>query len=280
MPKRKRKTPTIKYLVVIADLHIGCQLGLCHADGHALDDGGHYAPNKLQRVVWSWWEEFWDEIVPNLCRNEPFAVCLNGDALDGVHHQATHQWTHNLADQAKAAEKILRHVVERCEGRYYHIRGTEAHSGPSGAQEEALATTLGAIPNEAGQRAQYELWARVGGGLAHITHHIGMGDEMAALRLEWTRACLEAGRWNYEQPDWLVRSHQHRTCQIKIPIHKGFATACITPGWQLKTPFAYRVAGARQSLPQIGGCVLRGDGDKPELDSKCWTIQRAREVVV
>jgi len=278
MAKKKR---AIHNLVVVSDLHVGCQLGLCPDAGAAMDEGGYYAPNGAQNKVWAWWTEFWNVVVPDFCRGEPFAVCLNGDALDGCHHKATHQWTHNLTDQAKAAEAILRPVVESCEGRYYHIRGTEAHVGPSGEQEERLAKGLGAIPNDQGQFARYELWVRIGRGLAHITHHIGtagsMHYESTAPMRELTEAYVEAGRWNNEPPDWVVRSHRHRNVEVRVQTHKGFATCCTTPAWQLQTPFTYKIAGARQSLPQIGGSVLRcGDED---LYTRHWvrSLGRSKE---
>ena len=36
--------------------------------------------------------------------NEPYAVLINGDSLDGVHHNSTTQISHNLGDQAFIAE--------------------------------------------------------------------------------------------------------------------------------------------------------------------------------
>lgn len=276
-----KKKPKITNLVVVSDLHIGCQLGLCHCDGHAMDEGGMYLPSAVQKVVWDWWQEFWEVCVPDFCRGEPFAVCLNGDALDGVHHGSTHQWTHNLTDQANAALKILKPVVEACEGRYYHLRGTEAHAGKSGAEEERLAKELGAISNDAGQQARYELWLRIGRGLAHITHHIGtagsMHYESTAPMRELTEAYVEAGRWNQEPPDWVVRSHRHRNVEVRVQTHKGFCTVCTTPAWQLKTPFAYKVAGARQSTPQIGGTVLRAGDEDLYTRHKVWSLGRPKE---
>src|SRR5262249_17336948 len=132
----------INNLVVVSDTHTGCKLALVHKDGAELDDGGEYHPSKLQLKLWDYWEEFWGEFVPSVVRDEPFPVVHNGDAIDGVHHQAVHQWTHNLEDQSKHAEKILAPVVDLCEGRYFHIRGTEAHVGKSGQEEERLARKL------------------------------------------------------------------------------------------------------------------------------------------
>ena len=277
----KRKSKPVKNLIIVSDTHCGCQFGLCHPDGHAMDEGGRYSPNKLQRTVWGWWEEFWGEWVPEVCRGEPFSVCFNGDSLDGCHHGSTHQWTHNLTDQAKAAYDILSPVVDLCEGRYFHVRGTEAHVGPSGAQEEQLAQSLGAIPNESGQFARYELWLRIGKGLAHITHHIGtagsMHYESTALMRELTEAYVEAGRWNNEAPDWVVRGHRHRSCEVRVQTHKGFATVCTTPAWQLRTPFCYKVAGARQSQPQIGGSLLRCGDEDLFTRHKVWSLARSKE---
>jgi len=263
---KKNSGKRVNNVVVISDMHVGCQFGLCPPDGCELDGGGVYVPNRIQNVVWEWWQQFWGEIVPEYCRGEPFAVVNNGDSIDGSHHNATHQWSHNLTDQGKAAKKILEPVVQLCEGRYYHIRGTEAHVGQSGQEEERLAMELGAIPNDLGQYARFELWARVGRGLAHITHHIGTAGSLAyessALMRELSEAYVEAGRWNNEPPDWVVRSHRHRNAEVRVQTHKGFATVCTTPAWQLKTPFCYKIAGARQSTPQIGGTVLRcGDED-------------------
>ena len=107
-------------LVVVSDIHCGCRLGLLHPDGIKLDDGGLYQPSEFQILLWDYWREFWDKWVPNATRNEPYAVCFNGDALDGVHHKATHQISHNLSDQAAIAEQILAPIVKLCKGRYYH----------------------------------------------------------------------------------------------------------------------------------------------------------------
>jgi hypothetical protein len=93
-------------LIIFSDTHLGCKLGLCHPDGIELDDGGRYIPSKLQRSVWQWWEEFWGEWVPRVTRGEPYDVVLNGDAIEGVHHNATTPISHNIGEQIKLAEKV------------------------------------------------------------------------------------------------------------------------------------------------------------------------------
>lgn len=253
--------PTIKNIVVISDTHSGCRLSLCPPKGCALDDGGRYIPSEFQRKIWAYWREFWDDFVPEATEGEPFILVHNGDAIEGVHHGATTQISHNLEDQINLAHEILAPVVAKAT-RYYHIRGTEAHVGQSAVFEERLAKMLGAVPNKEGQRARYDLWIEMArGNLVHFLHHVGtvssQAYEATAVHKELTEAFLEAARWGEEPPAMIVRSHRHRNIMTSIPFGKGRATAVVTPAWQGKTPFAWKIAGARQTAPQFGGIVIR-----------------------
>lgn len=244
-----------------------------------LDDGGTYLPSHFQLKLWSYWEEFWGSWVPEFCRGEPFAVVHNGDAIDGVHHGSTTQISHNIGDQIELAHAILRPVVDACEGRYYHIRGTEAHVGQSGVHEETLAKRLGAIPNAEGQFARYELWKRVGGCLVHCLHHIGStgsaAHEASAVNAELTAMYVESARWAKEPPDFIVRSHRHRSIAVDMDSAKGYAAAIVTPAWQGKTPFAWKIPGARVSTPQFGGIGIRQGDVEHFYRRKVWSIERS-----
>ena len=115
----------VNNIIVLSDLHCGCQFGLC-PDTVKKDGGGHYNSSPFQKKVWQRWGYFHEEWVPKVTKGEPYVLVLNGDALDGIHHNSTTQISHNLSDQAKIAESILRPVIEnkKC-SKYYHIRGTE-----------------------------------------------------------------------------------------------------------------------------------------------------------
>lgn len=270
----------IRNIVAISDLHCGCQVGLCPPVVH-LDEGGEYHASDHQKVVWGWWEEFWNEWVPHVCHNEPYVVITNGDVCDGTHHGSVTQITHNIKDQKNIAIEVLRPVVKKAAA-YYHIRGTEAHVGQSAQIEEEVAKALGAKPNDIGQHARYELWYRLGEQyLIHFAHHIGtagsMHYESTALMRELTEAYVEAGRWNEEAPDVVVRSHRHRNAEVRVQTHKGFATVCTTAGWQLKTPFVYKIAGARLASPQIGGTVIRSGDEDVYTRHRIWDLKRPKE---
>lgn len=272
----------IDNLVVVSDTHCGCQLALCPPEV-MLDEGGEYHHSDLQAKLWAMWQEFWGEFVPECVHNEPFAVVHNGDAIDGVHHNSTTQITHNLKDQVAIAIEVMKPIVELCDGRYYHIRGTEAHVGKSAATEEGLAKALGAIP-DAHQHARNDLWMQIGGGLVHLLHHIGstgsLAYETTAVMKELTESYVEAARWNRRPPDMIVRSHRHRYVELAIPSYNGKARAVVTPAWQGKTPFVWKIPGARQTTPMFGGVVIRWSDDAQCLfiREKVWTVQPSRVV--
>ena len=265
----------VNNVVIISDEHVGCSLGLCTPDGAERDEGGRYECSSLQLKLWERWQYFWDVWVPIVTRGEPFAVIQNGDAIDGIHHNSVTQWTHNLGDQIKAAEAILKDVVERCEGRFYFNRGTEAHVGKSAQFEEMLARNLKAVADERGKYSRWILRIRVGSALIHATHHVGVSSSLAyetsALQRALQNEFTEAARWEREMPDVIVRSHRHRNCEVRVRFKKTnpamqkqmmgtrFCTCFTTAGWQLDTPFGWRMSN---QMPQIGGSMVRcGDED-------------------
>lgn len=286
--KAKRSGSRTRNLVVFSDTHIGCRLGLCSPTPFRIDDGGTYHASEFQQKVWAIWRKFHDQFVPEATSGEPYDLVHNGDAIDGVHHNSTTQISHNINDQVRLATSILKPCVDRCHemgGTYYHIRGTEAHVGKSGAYEEELAEKLGAKPNGQGQHARYDLWKRVGGDkgpLVHLLHHIGTTSssarETSAVNAELAAEFNEAAQWGRVPPDIIVRSHRHRYSAIELPTKRGRATAVVTPAYQGKTPFAWKIAGARLTEPQFGGLVIRhNDEGVFYVRSFVKTLERSTE---
>lgn len=282
----KRASPGVRNLVVVSDTHCGDRLGLYNpAEKLKLDDGGYYLVSEFQAQMWTLWREFWDEWVPTVTRGEPYDICHNGDVIEGTHHNATHQISHNINDQKRIAVAALLPEVARCKqsgGTYYHIRGTAAHVGQSSIFEDEVAEALGAKPNGQGQYARYDLWKRVGGKggpLVHLLHHIGVtssaAHESSAVNAELTAEYVEAARWNREPPDYVVRSHRHRSIAVDLNSAKGYATGIVTPAWQGKTPFSWKVAGARISEPQMGGIAIRRGSEEHYYRRKVWGFDRS-----
>ncbi len=278
------RKPTTNNLIVFSDTHCGCRMGLCPPGPTSLDGGGTYHPSDFQTGLWAWWTEFWKVWVPQVTRGEPYDVVHNGDAVDGVHHQSTTQISHDIGDQIRIAEAVLLPVVANCKkkgGTYYHIRGTEAHVGQSGEFEERLARSLGAKPNAQGQYARFDLWKNVGSALVHLLHHIGTtssaAHESSAVNAELTAEFVEAARWRRRPPDYVVRSHRHRSIAVEMDSAKGYAAAICTPGFQGKTPFTWKLAGARISEPQVGGICIRQGDEEHFFRRKVWSFDRSPE---
>lgn len=282
---RKSSKRTVKNLVVISDSHAGCRLALVPRTPIRLDGGGFYHASEFQLKMLALWDEFWQEWVPEVTKGEPFDVVHNGDAIDGVHHNSTTQISHNHEDQTRIAEAVLMPVAELAResgGTYFHIRGTEAHVGQSGENEERLARALKAKPNAEGQYSRFELWKRVGtpkGPLVHLLHHVGTtssaAHESSAVNAELTATYVESARWGREPPDFIVRSHRHRSIAVELNSSKGYAAAIVTPAWQGKTPFAFKVPGARVSEPQFGGVLIRQGDREFYWRRKVWTVDRS-----
>lgn len=269
--------------IIISDTHCGCQLGLCPTRVK-LDHGGWYKRNRLQDKIGEHWDYFWKQWVPQVTKGENYIIVHNGDVIDGVHHKTTHQISHNLTDQHKIACEMLKPIVDagKCVG-YYQIRGTDVHSGEGGSIEEGIASELGAKKDEFKNFSRFELWLRMNSSLIHFTHHVGMTSstsyESTALHKELVEAYNEAGRFGNRPPDCVVRSHRHRQFEEKLSSKNGYAIAFITPSWQLKIPFVYKVALGRSSTPQIGGYLIRC-GDEDPLYTRFWvkSMARTREV--
>jgi hypothetical protein len=282
------KQRPIRTLVVVSDTHSGCRLALYPlGEKIRLDDGGFYRPSEFQEQLWALWREFWDEWVPMVTKGQPYDICHNGDVIEGVHHHATTQISHNINDQKKIAVAVMKREVEKARkmgGTFYSVRGTGAHVGQSSIYEEEVAESLGAKPNRLGQHSRYDLWKRVGGSsgpLVHLLHHIGTtgsaAHEASALNAEFTAMLVEAARWNREPPDFVVRSHRHRSMAVDLDTAKGYGAVVVTPAWQGKTPFAWKVAGARVSEPQFGGIAICKGDEEHYYRRKVWSVDRSAE---
>ncbi len=275
----------VKNIIVISDTHCGCQLALLPPKVK-LDNGGTFLQSPLQKKIWSYWENFWYEWVPMVTKGEPYYIIHNGDCVDGVHHNSVTQVTHNMKDQTKIAIDVMAPHInnKKCVG-YYHIRGTEAHVGKSATSEEGVASALGAIPDSIGNHARWEMWLNMQGYLMHFSHHVGTTQsasyESTAVFKELVEAYTEAGRWLQEPPDLVMRSHRHRQFEIKIAAKKGYAFSCVTPAWQLKTPFVHKLPMGRSSQPQVGGYHIRaGHQDGLYTRFKVWDIERPKTEVI
>lgn len=222
--------------------------------------GGSYYPSEVQRAIRRVWDRFWTSWVPAVTKGEPFDLVINGDAVEGIHHGAVSQISHNPEDHVELAYQVLREPASRAR-HVYLIRGTEAHVGASGHMEEALAKRL-----KARGRSRWELYYRLGRKLIHFTHHIGGGGPATSasptkreLMASWFDSCITAQR----PVSYIVRSHVHRYDEHRWAAESGYVGGVTTPAWQAKGAYAYRTASRTQTT-QLGGLLIRR-GSQDEL---------------
>lgn len=282
---KRVKESAVNNLVFVSDAHCGSKMGLCPPHPIQLPEanGGCYLPSPAQLMIWKRWRYFWDVFVPEATRGEDYGVVFNGDMLDGDHHECSDIISRHLGVQAEIAKECLAPVVRAAGGRAWYVGGTEAHSGKSWAEEHRLARELGVLPDEHGNQVRAELWIMCGPWLGNVAHHIGVTSsaayETSAVTRELNDIYGEAARQGARPPDFVVRSHRHRRCEVRIPRTGQDAICFVTPGWQLKTPFSVRTAGGRVQAPQIGGVVVRHHEGQLFTRPETWYVNRPRTEV-
>ena len=248
-----------KSLVVVADLHVGSSTGLCPRSGMALDDGGYYKPSKMQEYLNDCWEHFFGVYVPLVTMGaDKRILVINGDAVDGFHHNTVALATNNIMSQERASASLIKDVAVNFDETYF-VRGTEAHVQQSAQSDERIAKEVGAIPDSNGDHARWQLWLDLNGVLFNIAHHLGTTSsaayESSAPMREMVAGLVESGQWNKQMPDFFIRSHRHRYIEISIPSDNDKQiTIMVTPAWQLRTPFVEKID--RMRMPHIGGIVI------------------------
>ena len=256
----------VEIVAVVSDLHINSTIGLCPLNGVSLDDGGTYRPSKEQRWLGRCWSDFWDRA--QALGGDRLHVVINGDAVDGDHHDTPAIVTRNMETQVRMALAVLEPSAGLAD-RLYIMRGTEVHTGKQAQWEEFLAKDLDAVPDDAiGSHSWWWLPLEVGGVKFDIAHHPGTSS-----RRPWTRgaAANRLAAWilsDYAEsrsipPDVVIRSHNHifEDSGESHPIR-----AIITPAWQLCTPFGHRIGGSGK-LAHIGGLLFVCEGGQYTMNA-------------
>lgn len=268
-------------IVTISDLHIGSHSGLCSWDGLHLDNGGHVAPSVFQEYLWKCWVHYWNEFVPtNTAGFDKTIVVVNGDAVDGNHHNSP-DLVANVKDQEKAAVSILGDIRNRYQ--VYIVRGTEAHGGLGEQSTERIASTLDCPQDEIGNHSVWQLWLEAAGVVFQFAHHIGTTSsaayETSAPMRELVAGLVEAAQWGAPVADIYTRSHRHRYIPVSIP-RSGDRDIqlVITPAWQLRTPFVEKID--RMRLPHIGGVLYLAEDGKCQILKKLYEMPKPQPIRV
>lgn len=241
-------------------------------------DGGIYSPNKFQQTLAKYWYNFWYEWLPSETReSQNISVVLNGDIIDGVHHNTVNIVTNSVQVQEQMAIDLLSETFKNVPfkiDRVYFVKGTEAHVSANGQAEERIARAIGAEKNENDEYASYQWFLDVDGITMNFAHHISSSSssayETSAPMRELINGLIEASQWGQPMPRIIVRSHRHRFVPVEIPSIYGPLRCVVTPAWQLKTPYVEKVD--RMRMPHIGGIILKCEDKTCEISDKLYPL--------
>lgn len=222
------------------------------------DDGDTWLPSKAQLWIRQCWTGFWEHVYNGTKEsNAKLYVVVNGECCEGVHHGTQQIITPNMEIQRAAAAELLEPIAKRAD-RFFVVRGTEAHSGKSASEDEAVAADLGAEKGE--ETGAYSWWhLELEASGVHVTfdHHATTygwrpWTEQPAAARQSAIVLNECAQRGEVPPHVCVYGHGHYLAdsgQYTRP------RVFYTPGWQLRTAYSHRRGGGHRIRP-IGGLLL------------------------
>ena len=252
-----------RILAILSDLHSGSTIGLMPPKV-ITDDGMEIRQSQGQKWMWKLWLKYW-RMIYELAGDDELHVIVNGDLIEGDHHNTTQIWSKRIKDQKDAAVECLLVPSNRCT-QMYITRGTVTHVGESGTVEDDIAKELGAYQLKSHPHLELD----VGGVRFDIAHHgASRGRRWWTQTNAWRHILhsemirsLEEGK---KPPHYIVRSHVHKA---PPPVTERMdwrnvlyeTTGIITPAWQLKTEFGHKISNGE--LSDIGMYVIEIEGDR------------------
>ncbi len=266
MPTKKAKG-SIRKIVVLSDLHIGSTKALLQP-GYTTLEGNEIKLNAMQEWLYMCWvraNDFIEEVVDG----EPFALVLNGDLVEGIHHGTKEIWSPEAGDQKIAAIQILTPLAKAA-AKVFVVRGTECHTQNT---ETSIADALFSEMNhQAGIRSFDRLTLDINGVRNVFRHHIGTtvrrglaGTQLSANLVEEQ---VEAANNGEPIPRVICCAHRH-----KFGWYRDDNGLCVvSPPWQGLTRFGHKVVSQARTKP--GVFILDYEnkkfGELPEVISRLY----------
>jgi hypothetical protein len=236
----------IKLAVVVSDIHCGSEVGLAHPRVR-MECGNiiGFGKNEYQRWLWNCWRDGWKQAL-KIAGSDKFALLVNGDATEGVHHGAKDVLTNKIEEHIAMAHECLRPYAEKASA-VFLSKGTECHTLN---MENLLAERLNAETGKAKNKWLIDF----NGCLVDMAHHMPTSGrrylEAGALSITMGNArqnYLDAG---HRAPKVFLRGHRH--CGGWY--NSGHAAIGVTGGFQALTRHGHKVV--TDSLPSPSIIVL------------------------
>lgn len=232
----------------IADLHSGGSTALFPPDIRFFKHGNH-TPFTIQKEMFDHWIEC-AKALRVARRGKKLIIVHDGDAVDGNHHGTPQLVTVLPEEQIKLHIELMQAFMAECAYKagddLYYVTGTETHVDDT---EDEIGRCLQANPNGA-VHAFDELRIEVNGRQIWFAHHgpsTGRGANQGNSLRNWLRDIfVECMQENLTPPDFVVFGHNHKPYYTpysgRIDGNYHIVHGMITPSWQSKTRYAYRVA--------------------------------------
>ena len=265
----------IKRIVALSDLHIGSTKGLLIPGFKTLEDN-EIKLNAMQEWLWLCWVKanlFIDEQVGD----EPFALVVNGDVIEGIHHGTKEIWSPEITDQRNAAVEILTDLTTKAAASFI-VRGTECHVQNS---ESGIGSQLGCIRDEQTGLYAFDRLVLELNGIRHVfRHHIGTsvrrGLAGTQLSANLAEEQVEAANNGEKIPRVVVCSHRH-----KFGLYQDTnGLLVVTPPFQGLTRFGHKVVSQARTNPGI--VILdytnKAYGELPAVIEKTFKTPEAQAI--
>lgn len=250
---KKKSEGKISLLVACSDLHCGSSVGLMPPDSENLAGNTiGFGKNKHQEWLWECWQHALGKVAA-IAGCDPYAVVVNGDATEGIHHRSPEVVASLIENHCAMAAEALKPLTSKAAATFV-VRGTECHTHNV---ETYLAKLIGAKDEVARDK-----WLiNVHGCAVDATHHLGATSraylEASALSITLGNARLNSVRAGHPVAQVYLRGHRH----CGGVYSDGSALIGVTGGWQFLTRHGHKVVP--DSIPRPSMLVLDWRG-KPQ----------------
>jgi len=260
--------PTDTIQAVMSDLHTGSIHALTLARAWQGEHTQVISPRSKQIEIRKHLDEYTSQIA--LARKDKkLKLIIDGDAIDGVHHNTQDVFTRDIKEQADVHIEIMIDIQKKMKWQkgdeLYYVKGTEIHTTD---MEHYIAEELNAVPDRAGNHAHDCLDVETNGIISRFIHHgPGAGDganEGNAMR-NWVKAIyFDAVKDGDAVPDIVYTGHVHNPTYAPYSYRHGMEFkvmhGIILPSWQEKNRYAWMKAP--KSKNKIGAVLheIKADG--------------------
>ena len=249
--------------------------------------GGNRTPNLLQKKLYNFHQEVSQKI--GIARkNKRLIVVKLGDAIDGLHHDTKELITQYLSEQSDINRELTERSLEVMEfskkDRLYWVAGTPVHVGED---EEKLARDFkgSTIPYSRARAVWPSLNMNINGVECLFFHH-GASVGRGANKGNGLRNRLKNIRYDYQDasetpPELVVTADKHQMdYQSLTNDGKIIMRGIISPAWQVKTDFTYKINA--EALSKVGSVVIEitAEGEVKEPVFLTMKVEQDRKEIL